>query len=81
MIFQERTYAVLLVSAAQSFNNSIMNLLPMTDYWPVNTVDSVAAARRALLERSYDIVIINAPLPDDFGTLEPSPFLGDGFFV
>ena len=68
MIFQERTYAVLLVSAAQSFNHSIMNLLPMTDYWPVNTVDSVAAARRALLERSYDIVIINAPLPDDFGS-------------
>ena len=68
MIFQERTYAVLLVSAAQSFNNSIMNLLPMTDYWPVNTVDSVAAARRALLERSYDIVIVNTPLPDDFGS-------------
>ena len=68
MIFQERTYAVLLVSAAQSFNNSIMNLLPMTAYWPVNKVDSVAAARRALLERSYDIVIVNAPLPDDFGS-------------
>ena len=68
MVFQERTYAVLLVSAAQNFNSSIMNLLPMTDYWPVNTVDSVAAARRALLERSYDIVIINAPLPDDFGS-------------
>lgn len=68
MIFQERTYAVLLVSAAQSFNSSILNLLPMTDYWPVNTVDSVAAARRAMLERSYDIVIINAPLPDDFGS-------------
>lgn len=68
MIFQERTYSVLLVSAAPSFNTSIMNLLPMTDYWPVSTVDSVAAARRALLERSYDLVIINAPLPDDFGS-------------
>ena len=39
MVFQERTYAVLLVSAAQNFNSSIMNLLPMTDYWPVNTVN------------------------------------------
>lgn len=68
LIFQERTYAVLLVSAAQNFNSSIMNLLPMTDYWPVNTVDSVAAAMRAMLERSYDIVIINAPLPDDFSS-------------
>ena len=79
MVFQERTYAVLLVSAAQNFNSSIMNLLPMTDYWPVNTVDSVAAARRALLERSYDMVIINAPLPDDFGSrlaIDVCPYSG-----
>ena len=55
MVFQERTYAVLLVSAAQNFNSSIMNLLPMTDYWPVNTVDSVAAARRALLASGKEI--------------------------
>jgi response regulator NasT len=45
-----------------------MALLPMTDYWPVNTASSVAEARRSLLERNYDIVIINAPLPDDFGS-------------
>ena len=27
-----------------------------------------AGARRELLEQSYDLVIINAPLPDEFGT-------------
>ncbi|MGI6029361.1 MAG: ANTAR domain-containing response regulator [Candidatus Heteroscillospira sp.] len=42
-------------------------MLPPTDYWPVQTVKSVAEGRRRLLESSYDIVIINAPLPDDFG--------------
>lgn len=39
----------------------------MTDYWPVVTVSSVAEAKRRLLERKFDIVLINAPLPDDFG--------------
>lgn len=67
MIFQERTYSVLLVSASEKFNNTIMPLLPMTDYWPVNAVKTVGAAQRRILEMTYDIVIINSPLPDDFG--------------
>ncbi len=67
MVFQERTYSVLLVSASDKFNAATMDLLPMTDYWPVVTVKSVAEAKRKLLEQSYDIVLINAPLPDDFG--------------
>ena len=67
MIFQERTYSALLVSASDKFNNTIMPLLPMTDYWPVTTVKTVGAAQRRMLETTYDIVIINAPLPDDFG--------------
>ena len=67
MVFQERTYSVLLVSASEKFNTTIMPLLPTTDYWPVNTAKSVGEAQRRLLEESYDIVLINAPLPDDFG--------------
>lgn len=68
MIFQEKTYSVLLVSAFDKFNTATIDLLPMTDYWPVVTVKSVAEAKRKLLEQSFDIVLINAPLPDDFGT-------------
>ena len=67
MIFQERTYSVLLVSASDKFNTTIMPLLPVTDYWPVTAVKTVGAAQRRMLETAYDIVIINAPLPDDFG--------------
>ena len=67
MVFQERTYGVLVVSASEKFVSTTMTLLPMTDYYPVDTARSVGQARRALLERSYDIVIVNAPLPDDFG--------------
>ena len=68
MIFQERTYSVLLVSASDKFNTTIMPLLPVTDYWPVTAVRTVGAAQRRMLETAYDIVIINAPLPDDFGS-------------
>ena len=67
MVFQERTYSVLLVSASDKFNTTTMSLLPMTDYWPVTTVKSIAEAKRLLLDHPYDIILINAPLPDDFG--------------
>lgn len=67
MVFQERTYSVLIVTAAERFVNSIMPLLPMTDYWPVTTARSIGEARRRIAETAFDIVLINAPLPDDFG--------------
>ena len=67
MVFQERTYSVLIVTASDSFVSSVMPLLPVTDYWPVTTVRSVGEARRRIVETDFDIVLINAPLPDDFG--------------
>ena len=67
MVFQERTYSVLIVTASERFTDSIMPLLPMTDYWPVHTASSVAEARRWLADTEFDIVLINTPLPDDFG--------------
>ena len=67
MVFQERTYSVLIVTATDSFTNSTMPLLPVTDYWPVATARSVGEARRRIAETDFDIVLINAPLPDDFG--------------
>lgn len=67
MVFQERTYSVLIVTASDTFANSIMPLLPVTDYWPVTTAWSVGEARRRIAETDFDIVLINAPLPDDFG--------------
>ena len=67
MVFQERTYSVLIVTASDSFVSSVMPLLPVTDYWPVTTVRSVSEARRRVVDTEFDIVLINAPLPDDFG--------------
>ena len=68
MDLTEHYYSVLLVSASEKFNEAMTALLPESRYHPVTTAADVTGARRYLLESSYDIVVINAPLPDDFGT-------------
>ena len=68
MIFQERTYAVLIVSASEQFDTQMRALLPGTDYYPVHSAASVGQARRMLLETDYDLVLILTPLKDDFGS-------------
>lgn len=68
MVFSEEVYSVLVVSSLRKFNDAITPMLPNSDYYPVCFVSNIAAARREMLARSYDFVIINAPLPDDFGT-------------
>ena len=61
-------YSVLVVSASAKFNESVRSLLPERFYWPVMVLADAAGARRELLENSYDLVVINTPLPDEFGT-------------
>ena len=68
MIFQERTYAVLIVSASEQFDTQMRALLPGTDYYPVHSAASVGQAKRRLLETAYDLVLILTPLRDDFGS-------------
>jgi len=67
MSLEVRIYSVLVVSAAESFNNSLTQLLPEKRYSPVRFVGSVSAAKRAVAEQSYDFVIVNAPSSGEDG--------------
>ncbi len=67
LTLKEHIYSVLLVSASEKFSASLRTLLPETDYNPVFTVGSIGEAQRAFTDRAYDLVIVNAPLSDDFG--------------
>lgn len=67
MDFKEQAYSVLVVSAAEKFNTSVADLLPDFKYYPTTFVTGVSAAKRALVEREYDFVMINSPLPDGDG--------------
>ena len=68
MSLKERIYRILIVSATDSFTSAFTDLLPEARYSPVDTVTSISVAKRVLAEKTYDFVIINAPLPDDAGT-------------
>lgn len=68
MVFQSNPYSVLLVSASEKLNTAVLPLFPGTDFWPVTTVGSLSRAKRLLLQQNYDLVVINAPLPDGMGT-------------
>ncbi len=68
MEFCASVYSVLLVSASEKFTSSVKKLLPKSRYDPIDLAESVTDARRMALEHSYDFVLINTPLPDEFGT-------------
>ena len=61
----ERRYSALIVSAADNMNQVLGGLMGAARFDPVRRTASVSAARRMLAERSFDMIIVNAPLPDD----------------
>ena len=67
MPLMEQAYRVLLVFASQTVNDAFGELLPQSVFTPVCIVKDVSAAKRTAADRTFDIVIINSPLPDDPG--------------
>ena len=67
MEYLPRTYSVLSVAAAEKFHTSLRDLLPNGRYDPVHAVYDASEARRRMLETAYDVILISAPLPDEFG--------------
>lgn len=68
MVFRDSTYKVLIVSSSDQFNDSTKALLPPSVYWPVKCVKTAGEARRLLIGMNYDLILINAPLQDEFGS-------------
>ena len=68
MAFEQRYYRTLVVSASEKFKGTLVPLLTSAQCSPVVYADSVASAKRFSLENQFDLVIINAPLPDESGT-------------
>ena len=64
----DREYAILIVSSSEQFNIAVKKFIPGGRFNVIETRKSVSAARRELLARTYDIIIINSPLTDGMGT-------------
>lgn len=67
MVFEPNPYSVLIVSPTPRLQEGLSPLMPPGSFDPVCTARSGAEAKRRLLERDFDLVIINSPLPDGPG--------------
>lgn len=67
MLQRKEERSVLVVSGSDKIYDYIVDLLPQSDFYPVAHATSAGEARRMLVPMSYDILIINTPLQDDFG--------------
>ncbi|MCR5332067.1 MAG: ANTAR domain-containing protein [Lachnospiraceae bacterium] len=70
MIYDDRTYSILVVSASDKFNELLSSVLAQGAegmYSPVVRAESVTLAKRELLQRNFDMIIVNSPLPDEQG--------------
>lgn len=61
-------YRVLVVSAVEKIYEYITEILPPGEFSPILRAASAGEAKRMLVSDEADIVIINTPLPDEFGT-------------
>ena len=64
----DRNYAILIVSSQEQFNTAVKKVIPGGRFNTIEVRKSESAARRELLERAYDIVIIDSPLSDGKAT-------------
>lgn len=68
-MFSDRPqYSVLVVSASQKITDLFNELLPSGTFHPIVAVSNCGEAKRALISSEYDIIVINAPLADEFGS-------------
>ena len=67
MYRDKATLSALIVSSSQKAADYLQDILSRLRFSPVANAVSIAEAKRRQLENQFDLVIINAPLPDDFG--------------
>lgn len=66
-MLKEHRYSVLLVSSSLKFNQKITNLLSSGIYIDLLVSLDIEQSKRLVLERKFDIVIINSPVGSDKG--------------
>ena len=68
MATEKRKYRVLVADSGDKIYEYISQSLPRGDYDPIVKAGDAGEVRRMMLDTPADIVIINTPLRDEFGT-------------
>nr|WP_317412472.1 ANTAR domain-containing protein [uncultured Solibaculum sp.] len=64
---RKEPHRVLIVSSSSKYSKLLSECLPGAQYYPVDCIATAGEAKRRLISSHYSIIIINAPLDDDFG--------------
>lgn len=67
MLANKAQYSVLIVTGTEKGMLFISEMLDPMLYNPVKSVKSAGEARRLLITDTFDVVVVNAPLSDEFG--------------
>ena len=67
MDLKQRQYNLLIISAQPKFNESLTAAVRERTYYDLSLEQSITSAKRKTSEQAFDIVLINAPLPDEDG--------------
>ncbi len=59
--------SVMIVSSSQKAADYLNGVLPQSEYYPVLSASTAGEAKRKMMDSPVDIMLINAPLKDDFG--------------
>lgn len=68
MATEKRKYRVLVADSGDRIYEYISQSLPRSDYDPIVQAGDAGEVRRMMLDTPADIVIVNTPLRDEFGT-------------
>lgn len=59
--------SALIVSYSEKNNHDLSRILTEASLSDITVISTAAEARRILIEKDFDLIIVNAPLPDEFG--------------
>lgn len=65
---EKRRFSALIVSRTEKTAESLTSILASNQFYSIQRAETAGKGRRIALEGNIDVVIINTPLADDFGT-------------
>ena len=60
-------YSILIISGSEQYTSLVKNSLPEGRFLAIDQKKNASSGQRSVLEREYDFVVINTPLPDENG--------------
>ncbi|NMC55973.1 MAG: response regulator [Eubacteriaceae bacterium] len=68
MLTDKHSYSVLIVSGISEGTEFLIDLLPKSEFAPIISASNAGEAKRLMISQTFDIIIINTPLSDEFGS-------------